>query len=98
MELTEMITSQGILVVIAGIFLTTFMDDRKYRRKQDAQINEVLTSTNKALDTTNRSLELLKQTTETLVSGYRLHDERSIEIKDAMIEIRTICKDRRNSK
>jgi len=107
MELAEMINNEGVIGTIVILFLSFVVIEYKnntkrreeeivYRRNHDSKINDILLTINKSLDINIKQQEIQMRMMNDLIGSYKIHDERSIEIKDALIEVKTICKDRRN--
>lgn len=91
METTiKAISEVGILIVIAGLYLWTTYSDKLENKKTLVLLAE---SNNNIA----KSLELLKETMNNQDTILRTHDERSIMIKEDIIEVKTLlhqCSDR----
>jgi len=90
-EVVEIVARYGGLVVLAGLFIWQWMEDRKsYKEEKEnnAQILKELSSSNKNIA---ESLNLLKISIDIQANEFRQHDERAIkefsEIKQELIKI-----------
>lgn len=96
-ETIKAITENGILVVIAAVFIWTILADRKDNTKREIEIKErddtyntSLSLLSKAIDNMANLIDLLRQSNDNQASMLKTHDERSIKIKEEMTEIKTI--------
>jgi hypothetical protein len=87
-ETVELVARYGGLVVLAGLFIWQWLEDRKNYKEEkqnNAQILKELSSSNKNIA---ESLNLLKISIDIQANEFRQHDERAIkEFADIKQEI-----------
>lgn len=96
-EIVKSIAEYGVLIVIAGVFLYNTFQDRKDKKEQeiknekrDIQYNESLSLLAKAIENMGNLIDLLRQSNENQINTFKQHDERSISIKEDLVEIKTL--------
>ena len=78
-ETVELVARYGGLVVLAGLFIWQWLEDRKNYKEEkqnNAQILKELSSSNKNIA---ESLNLLKISIDIQANEFRQHDERAIK-------------------
>lgn len=86
----KLIGDYGITIVIAGVFLWTVIVDKKDNKKRDEKYNESLGLLSKAIDNMANLIDLLRQSNDNQVNLLKAHDERAIEIKENVAEVRLL--------
>ena len=96
-EIAKIIGDYGILTAIAIVFIFNTIQDRKDKKEQevsngkrDEKYNESLSLLAKAIDNMGNLIDLLKQSNDNQAEVFKQHDERSICIKEDLIEIKTL--------
>lgn len=92
MEAAKLITENGILVVIAGIFLYTYLVDKKELKVRDNKYNESLRLLSESNNNIAKALDLLNNNSLQNDKLLREHDERAIVINERLLELVTITK------
>ena len=81
------IVDNGILVVIAGVFLYSYLNDKKEAKNRDAKYNESLSLLSKSSDNIAKSLDLLTRSMDENKELLNRHDERSVKINENVLLI-----------
>lgn len=87
--MVKLVSQFGVLVVIAGVFLYTYLQDRKDQKKKE-EVNvkrddEYRTTIKLLADSTNnvaKALDLLREAEHNTTVLIQQHDQRSIAIKE----------------
>ena len=79
-ETTKIIGEYGILVAIAGVFLYTYVLDRKYQRQKDVETSSTLKLLSDATNNVAQALKLLEASSQRNEQLLNKHDERAIEM------------------
>jgi len=88
MEIIQTISESGILIVIAGVFLYTYLSDKKDNKERDAKYNESLRLLSESNTNIAKALDLLNVNSVNNDKLLREHDERAIQINERLIEIK----------
>lgn len=97
MEIIQSISESGILIVIAGVFLYTYISDKKNNVERDAKYNESLRLLSESNTNIAKALDLLNVNSVNNDKLLREHDERAILINERLIEIKN-CVDKKKAK
>lgn len=87
MEIIQSISESGILIVIAGVFVYTYLTDKKENKERDAKYNESLRLLSESNTNIAKALDLLNVNSVNNDKLLREHDERAIIINERNIEI-----------
>lgn len=82
MEIIQSISESGILIVIAGVFLYTYISDKKNNVERDAKYNESLRLLSESNTNIAKALDLLNSSSLNNDKLLREHDERAIVINE----------------
>lgn len=93
MEIIQAISESGVLVVIAGVFLYTYLNDKKNNLERDNKYNESLRLLSESNQNIAKALDLLNVSSRNNDKLLREHDERAIKINERLIEIKN-CVDK----
>lgn len=88
MEIIQSISESGILIVISGVFLYTYLTDKKENKERDAKYNESLRLLSESNQNIAKALDLLNVSSQNNDKLLREHDERAIQINERLIEIK----------
>lgn len=94
MEIIQSISESGILIVIAGVFLYTYLTDKKENKERDAKYNESLRLLSESNTNIAKALDLLNVSSQNNDKLLREHDERAIIINERLLEIKN-CIDKK---
>lgn len=97
MEIIQSISESGILIVIAGVFLYTYISDKKNNVERDAKYNESLRLLSESNTNIAKALDLLNVNSVNNDKLLREHDERAIIINERLLEIKN-CVDKKKVK
>lgn len=98
MELINAISETGVLIVITGIFLYTYITDKKKYEERDKQYNESLRLLSESNNNIAELVRLLNTNSCNNDKLLREHDERAIGMNQALFEIRTLVDKKRGNK
>lgn len=87
MEMIDAISESGVLIVIAGVFLYTYITDKKNNKERDEKYNESLRLLSESNQNIARALDLLNVSSCNNDKLLREHDERAVQINERNIEI-----------
>lgn len=90
MDLINSISENGILIVIAGVFLYTYITDRKTNKERDLMFNESLKLLSEGNQNIAKILDLLNINACNNDKLLREHDERSITMNERHIQMNEI--------
>ena len=88
MDLITAISENGILIVIAGVFLYTYITDRKTNKERDLMFNESLKLLSEGNQNIAKILDLLNINACNNDKLLREHDARSVIINERVLEIK----------
>lgn len=94
MELIKAISENGILIVIAGVFLYTYITDRKANKERDLMFNASLKLLSEGNQNIAKILDLLNINSCNNDKLLREHDERAIQINERLLELQTMQKEK----
>lgn len=97
MELIKAISESGILIAIAGVFLYTYLTDKKENKERDAKYNESLRLLSESNTNIAKALDLLNVSSQNNDKLLREHDERAIIINERLLELKN-CIDKKTVK
>lgn len=97
MELIDAISESGVLIVIAGVFLYTYITDKKNNKERDLMFNASLRLLSEGNQNIAKILDLLNINSCNNDKLLREHDERAIQINERLIEIKN-CVDKKKKK
>jgi hypothetical protein len=87
----DLLMNSGVSIVIIGLFIYVFFEDRKDRKEEKANSTQLLGELTKAVDNTAKSLELLTMSTEKNQAELREHDKKAMQefgdIKTELVKI-----------
>lgn len=90
-ETLDLVARYGGLVVLAGLFILQWMEDRKNYKEEKANNSQILKELAASNKNIAESLNLLKTSMDNTNIEFRQHDERAIkefaEIKEEIIKI-----------
>ena len=90
-DIVNLIMNSGVSVVIIGLFIYVFFEDRKDRKTEREQNTQLLGQLTKAVDNTAKSLELLTSSTEKSQADLKEHDKKAMDefsdIKSELVRI-----------
>lgn len=98
MELINAISESGILVVISGVFLYTYVSDKKTNKERDEKYNESLRLLSESNTNIAKALDLLNVSSCNNDKLLREHDERAIIINERNIEILNELRNKKKKK
>lgn len=98
MDLIKAISESGVLIVIAGIFLYTYVNDKKKSEERDRQYNESLRLLSESNNNIAELVRLLNSQSQNNDKLLREHDERAIIINERNIEILSELKNKKKKK
>lgn len=98
MELIKAISESGILIVIAAVFLYTYLTDKKDNKERDAKYNESLRLLSESNTNIAKALDLLNVNSVNNDKLLREHDERAIQINERLLELQTMQKEKARKK
>lgn len=98
MELIKAISESGILIVIAGVFLYTYISDKKDNKERDSKYNESLRLLSESNTNIAKALDLLNVNSSNNDKLLREHDERAIQINERLLELQTMQKEKTRKK
>ena len=98
MDLITAISENGILIVIAGVFLYTYITDRKENKDRDVKYNESLRLLSESNTNIAKALDLLNVNSSNNDKLLREHDERAIQINERLLELQTMQKEKARKK
>lgn len=98
MEIIQSISESGILIVIAGVFLYTYLTDKKENKERDAKYNESLRLLSESNTNIAKALDLLNVNSVNNDKLLREHDERAIQINERLLELQTMQKEKARKK
>lgn len=98
MEIIQSISESGILIVIAGVFLYTYLTDKKDNKERDAKYNESLRLLSESNTNIAKALDLLNVNSVNNDKLLREHDERAIQINERLLELQTMQKEKARKK
>lgn len=90
MDLINSISENGILIVIAGVFLYTYITDRKTNKERDLMFNASLKLLSEGNQNIAKILDLLNINSCNNDKLLREHDERSITMNERNIKMNEI--------
>lgn len=90
MDLITTISENGILIVIAGVFLYTYITDRKTNKERDLMFNASLKLLSEGNQNIAKILDLLNINSCNNDKLLREHDERSITMNERNIKMNEI--------
>ena len=90
MDLIKAISENGILIVIAGVFLYTYITDRKTNKERDLMFNASLKLLSEGNQNIAKILDLLNINSCNNDKLLREHDERSITMNERNIKMNEI--------
>lgn len=88
MELIKAISESGVLIVIAGVFLYTYLTDKKDNKERDIKYNESLRLLSESNVNIAKALDLLNISSQNNDKLLREHDERAILISERLNELK----------
>lgn len=91
MDIVKAISESGILIVIAGVFLYTYLTDKKENKERDAKYNESLRLLSESNQNIAKALDLLNVSSQNNDKLLREHDERAIIINERLLELRGLA-------
>lgn len=97
MELIKAISESGVLIVIAGVFLYTYLTDKKDNKERDSKYNESLRLLSESNINIAKALDLLNVSSQNNDKLLREHDERAILINERLNELKN-CINKSKSK
>ena len=77
MDLIKAISESGVLIVIAGVFLYTYISDKKNNKERDEKYNESLRLLSESNRNIAKALDLLNVSSCNNDKLLREHDERA---------------------
>ena len=89
MDLIKAISESGVLIVIAGVFLYTYIMDKKNNKERDEKYNESLRLLSESNRNIAKALDLLNVSSCNNDKLLREHDERAVQINERLVEIAT---------
>lgn len=89
MDLIKAISESGVLIVIAGVFLYTYISDKKNNKERDEKYNESLRLLSESNRNIAKALDLLNVSSCNNDKLLREHDERAVQINERLVEIAT---------
>jgi len=78
-EILNNLSSFGGLLILAGLFIYVFFQDKKERKEEKINNNAVLKELAVSNNNVAESLNLLRTSIETNTTEFRQHDERAIK-------------------
>lgn len=97
-EIINAISETGVLIVITGIFLYTYINDKKKQEERDKQYNESLRLLSESNNNIAELVRLLNTNSCNNDKLLREHDGRAIEMNQTLFEIRTLVDKKRGNK
>ena len=88
MDLVKAISESGILIVIAGVFLYTYLTDKKKSEDRDNKYNSSLVLLSESNNNIAKALDLLNTNACNNDKLLREHDARSVIINERVLEIK----------
>lgn len=88
MEIIQSISDSGILIVIAGVFLYTYISDKKNNVERDEKYNESLRLLSESNTNIAKALDLLNVSSCNNDKLLREHDERAIVMNERLLELK----------
>lgn len=85
-EILNSLSNFGGLLILAGLFIYVFFQDKKERKEEKINNNAVLKELAVSNNNVAESLNLLRTSIETNTIEFRQHDERSIKQFNAINE------------
>lgn len=98
MEIIQSISESGILIVIAGVFLYTYLTDKKENKDRDTKYNESLRLLSESNTNIAKALDLLNVSSQNNDKLLREHDERAIQINERLLELQMMQKEKTRKK
>ena len=89
MELINAISESGVLIVIAGVFLYTYIMDKRNNKERDEKYNESLRLLSESNTNIAKALDLLNVSSCNNDKLLREHDERAVQINERLVQIAT---------
>ena len=90
-EIFEMVTKFGGLVILAGLFIWQWLEDKKTNKEEKENNQKILKELANSNNNIAESLNLLKMSIDIQSNEFKQHDERAIrefaEIKQEIIKI-----------
>ena len=96
MDMITAISESGVLIVIAAVFVYTYLTDKKDNKERDRQYNESLRLLSESNVNIAKALDLLNISSQNNDKLLREHDERAILINERLLEIKN-CVDKQRS-
>ena len=90
-EILEMVTKFGGLVILAGLFIWQWLEDKKTNKEEKENNQKILKELANSNNNIAESLNLLKMSIDIQSNDFKQHDERAIrefaEIKQEIIKL-----------